>query len=84
MENKEKEPDLKAPAEANRGKHMNYLAAEERSTGTYANSNGDNKEDEEDKQTSREGIRDKHDADSGNDGSTKPNVAARKFDRPGQ
>ena len=70
MESKEQDPALQSPAEANRDKHMNYLAAEEQDTDAGANRNEDNKEDKEDDQSSQESIRNKHDADSGNDGST--------------
>jgi len=59
MKNKEKDPALQAPAEANRDKHMNYLEAEDSDTNT-------NKKNEE----SVEDRRKKRDADSGNDGSS--------------
>src|SRR5438046_9459783 len=59
MENKQQDPALQAQAEANRDKHMNYLEAEERD----ANTNKKNEESIEDR-------RKKHDADSGNDGSS--------------
>ena len=55
MENKEQDPALQAPPEANRDKHMNFFEAEDRDGNT-------NKKNEE----SIEDRRKKQDADSGN------------------
>ncbi len=54
MENKEKDPALEAPAEANQ--HMNYLKAEAKDINANKN-----------KEESIEDRRKKYDADSGND-----------------
>ena len=59
MKNKEQDRALQAPAEANRDKHINFLADEDTDTGA------DTSNDE-----STESRRRRHDADSGNDGST--------------
>jgi hypothetical protein len=59
MENKEQDRALQAPAEANRDKHINYLADEDTDAGIDAGN-----------EESIESRRRKHDADSGNDGSS--------------
>jgi len=62
MENKEQDRALQTPAEANRDKHMNYLAAEEKDT------NNDVRDEENDKDIDQpSGQGNKHDADRGND-----------------
>ena len=71
MENKKQDRALDIPAEANRDKHMNYLAAEE------GDSENNNNEDEDSEKTRR-----KHDADSGND-STNEILQKEKLIDPG-
>ncbi len=60
MKSKEQDRALQAPSEANRDKHMNYLAAEDTDT------NSETSNDDEDLETRRK----KHDADSGSDGTS--------------
>jgi hypothetical protein len=59
MKSKEQDRALQAPAEANRDKHINYLAEEDAETGADAGA-----------QESTESRQRRHDADSGNDGSS--------------
>src|SRR5215212_9667487 len=82
MENNEQDRALQTPAEANRDKHMNYLATEEQ------NENADvadekNDEDEKNEQSSEESFRNKRDADSGNDGSTNQMLQQENLIDPG-
>ena len=67
MENKKQDPAFQAPAEANRNKHLNYLAAEEQNLDEKISEDKKNEKDEVGDQSSKQSIRNKHDADSGND-----------------
>lgn len=69
MENRQPDRALDIPAEANRDKHMNYLAAE--------NGDSDNTGNEDD---DVEETRRKHDADSGNDSTNEMLQKEKKID----
>src|SRR5437868_6234455 len=71
MENKQQDRALDIPAEANRDKHMNYMASAEGDSENTAN---------EEKDVER--TRRKHDADSGND-STNEMLQKEKLIDPG-
>lgn len=71
MDNKQQDPALQAPSEANRDKHMNYLAAEDDD-----NHNSDDR-------SSLEKDRMRHDADSGNDGSSNAMLQQEELIDPG-
>jgi hypothetical protein len=62
MENKKQDRALQAPSEANRDKHMNYLAAEEQNENTDITEGEDNREDEKNEKSSEKNVRNKHDA----------------------
>ena len=64
MDNKEQDPALQTPAEANRDKHMNYLASKEDGNN---NTTDEENEEIETSKNPHEDRRSKHDADSGND-----------------
>ena len=61
MENKEQDRALQTPSEANRDKHMNYLAADEQNENADITENEDNREDEKNEKSSEKNIRNKHD-----------------------
>lgn len=70
MENEQQDRALQTPAEANRDKHINYFAEEEGDTDT-----GDDE--------SIADRRQRHDADSGNDGSSNEMLADEEQIDPG-
>jgi hypothetical protein len=72
MKNNEQDPALQTPSEANRDKHMNYLAAEDNDESSTGNSGSNNEE-----------MRNKHDADSGNDGSSNAMLQQEELIDPG-
>src|SRR5688572_7278108 len=82
MKNKKQDRALQAPAEANRDKHMNYLAAEEQNENAGVAEDQVNKE-EENEPSSEENIRNKRDAESGNDGSTNQMLQQENLIDPG-
>jgi hypothetical protein len=70
MQKKEQDRALQTPAEANRDKHMNYLATDEENTndtGDEENNATDEKDVDDVNKAAGESNRNKHDADSGND-----------------
>jgi hypothetical protein len=75
MENKEQDPALQTPAEANRDKHMNYLASEQQETVD---------KDEENKGERLEGnTRNKRDKEGANDDSTNQTLQHENLIDPG-
>ena len=82
MKNKKQDSALQAPAKANQDKHKN-LAAGEQNINADVTGNEDNKKDEKNEQLSEENIRNKHDADSGNDGSTNQMLQQENLIDPG-
>ena len=83
MENKKQDRALQAPSEANRDKHMNYLAAEEQKENADMTENEGNGEDEKNEKFSEKSSRNKHDSDSGNDGSTNQMLEQENLIDPG-
>ena len=82
MEDKKQDRALQTPSEANRDKHMNYLASQEQvANDEVDNDEADNEENED--QRFREHIRNKHDADSGNEGSTNEMLQKENLIDPG-
>ena len=72
MDNKQQDPALQTPSEANMDKHMNYLAAEDNDDDSKGNSESNDEE-----------MRNKRDADSGNDGGTNAMLQQEELIDPG-